>query len=198
MVRRKACKKCGGVFETDKRGAYLCPACASASRRASVYRERTCMDCGATFWGYPKSKRCPTCQAAITRERDAAHHRRGPARKLGSTDICECCGAEYIVEGSLQRYCKACAPKAVRENVLKAKRQYAADNAERFAAQKAENRSYNKVCIICGKVFDADTATVTCSPTCAKRLKYLWLAEADYRRGKRKTPPQNSKEDIKK
>lgn len=193
-MRRKACKKCGAVFETDKAGAYLCPACAAASRRASVYRERTCIECSKTFWGYPKSKRCPTCQADVNRRRDAAYHREGPARKIGAADVCERCGAEYTVEGGLQRYCKACAPIAIRENVLARKRQYAADNAERLAPQKAENRSYNKVCTICGKIFDANTPTVTCSPECAEKLRHLWQAEADFRRGKRKTPPKNKEE----
>lgn len=193
-MRRKACKKCGAVFETDKPGAYMCPACAAASRRASVYRERTCADCGATFLGYPKSKRCPTCRAVVNHKRDAAFRRNGPARKLGSTDICERCGAEYIVEGGLQRYCKSCAPTAIRENVLESKRQYAADNAERFALRKAENRCYNKVCTVCGKVFDADTPTVTCSPECADKLRYIRQAEADLRRGRRKLPPKYGKE----
>jgi len=141
--------------------------------------------------GYPKSKRCPSCQSDVNRKRGAAFHREGAARKIGSTDICQRCGAEYIVEGGMQRYCKACAPTAVRENVLKQKRRYAAENAGRVAPKKAANRSYNKVCTICGKVFDADTPTVTCSPACAEKLRYLRQADADFRRGKRKTPPKN-------
>lgn len=194
-MRRKACKKCGAVFETDGWGAYLCPACAAASRQASVYRERTCIDCGAAFGGYPKSKRCPACQAAANRKSKAAYYRTGPARKIGSTDICECCGGEYTVMGGLQRYCPSCAPTAVRANVRRHKRQYNADNVDRFAPQKAANRSYNKVCTICGKVFDADTNTVTCSPACAKRLRHLRYARSDFRRGDRKTPPENIEEE---
>lgn len=189
-MRRKACKKCGAVFDTDKRGAYLCPACSAASRLASLYRERTCIDCGASFLGYPKSKRCPSCQNAVDHKRDAAFHRNGAVRKIGSIDKCQCCGREYIVEASSQRYCKSCSPTAVRKNVLAQKRRYAAENAERVAPIKAKNRSYNKVCTICGKVFDTDTPTVTCSPECARKLRYLRQAEADYRRGRRKTLPK--------
>lgn len=70
-MRLIACKKCGVVFETDKRSAYLCPACALKSRQDSVYRERICIDCGAHFMGYPKSKRCPECQAEANRQRTA-------------------------------------------------------------------------------------------------------------------------------
>lgn len=188
-MRLKSCKKCGAIFETARRYAYLCPACADASRKASVYRTRTCIDCGASFMGFPKSKRCPTCQASANRKRDAAIRRDGPKRRLGSVDACACCGKEYVVENGRQRYCKSCAPAATRQNINATRRKYMADNAERISAQKAKNRSYNKVCIICGKVFDADTPTVTCSPECAEKLKYIRQGEADYRRGKRKSPP---------
>ena len=34
-MRLKRCKHCGRDFETAKQGAYLCPECALAARRAS-------------------------------------------------------------------------------------------------------------------------------------------------------------------
>lgn len=188
-VRKKSCKHCGKSFETDKPGAYLCPDCASSSRRASVFRERVCIDCGTVFMGYPKSKRCPLCRSNNNKRRNMEIRRTGPQRALGSTDICANCGAEYIVESGLQRYCKKCAPEAVRKNINARKREYMAGRAEKDALQKAENRRYNKICLVCGKVFDADTPTVTCSPACKKQLKYIRQAESDYRRGKRKTLP---------
>lgn len=195
-MRLKSCKHCGNTFETDKRGAYLCPACALAAKQSSVYRERNCIDCKTTFMGYPKSKRCPDCQAQIDRERDRAHKRNGPARNLGSIDICQYCGKEYIVQGSLQKYCKDCGPKQTAQNIKTHKRLYMAKISDKTAPQKAANRSYNKVCLVCGKVFDADTTMVTCSPECAKKLKSFRMAETDFRRGKRKSLPKLEKEEL--
>lgn len=188
-MRQKACKHCGAVFETDRQGAYLCPACALEARRKSVFRDRICIDCGATFTGYPKSKRCPNCQADANRKRNKAFKRIGPKRLLGSTDICALCGGEYIVESGMQRYCKKCSAQAVAENVREHKRAYMQDNADAFRPAKEANRSYNKVCLICGKVFDTGNPSVTCSPACEAKLKTLRQNEADFRRGKRKLPP---------
>jgi hypothetical protein len=95
-MRKKACKKCGQTFDTDKPGTYLCPACAADSKRRSVFRDRICIDCGATFVGYPKSKRCPDCQSAVNREMDAKIKRDGPKRKLGSIDNCQNCAKKLI------------------------------------------------------------------------------------------------------
>ena len=186
-MRTKQCKKCGSAFDTDRQGAYLCPACAAASRRASVYRERVCIDCGTTFMGYPKSRRCPPCQAVANRESDK-RRKHGASRPLGSIDTCKCCGAEYIVNSGRQRYCKACAPEAVRCNIQSHKRAYNQINKDTISRQKAANRSYNKICVICGKVFDADTSTVTCSAGCAAERLRRQRQRADQKRspGKRK------------
>lgn len=194
-MRVKACKHCGAAFETDKPGAYLCPGCALKSRQKSVLRERVCIDCGAVFTGYPKSKRCPHCQTIVNCRRDAERRSNGPKRKLGSIDKCQCCGKDYVVDGGRQRYCKACAPVQTTQNIRSAKRAYMTEKKELFAPLKKESRQYNKICLVCGTVFDAETATVTCSPECAKKLKSYRMAEADYRRGKRKTMPTMIKED---
>ena len=175
-MRTKKCKKCGAVFETDKTGAYLCMTCSRQAKLDSVCRERTCIDCGTTFIGYPKSKRCPDCQAAVNRERERMNKRTGPKRPLGSTDHCEACGAEYVVESGLQRYCKKCARSATVNNIRAAKRVYQAEylTPERLE-QKAENRSYNKVCPVCGNVFETGRPDVYCSDECRKSV----LREAD-------------------
>jgi hypothetical protein len=188
-MRKKACKKCGQTFDTDKPGSYLCPACAADSKRRSVFRDRICIDCGATFVGYPKSKRCPACQSAVNRERDAKIKRDGPKRKLGSIDNCQNCGKEYIVESGQQRYCKACAAESVGENIRSRKRDYMAVYAPGHREEKEENRRNNKVCLICGKIFDDGLPSATCSPECAKKLVTLRNNESLYRSGKRKTPP---------
>lgn len=185
-MRQKACKNCGAVFETDKRGAYLCPTCSAESRRKSVYRIRVCIDCGAEFMGFPRSKRCPECQLRVNRIRDAAIKRNGPARPIGSTDLCEKCGEPYIVGSGTQRYCPACASGAVRDNILKKKREYQSVYVAEHTEERAANRSFNKVCVICGKVFDTDLPTVTCSPECDRIRRKIHQDKADIKRGRKK------------
>lgn len=164
------------VFHTDKTGAYLRPTCSRQAKLNSVCRERTCIDCGTTFMGYPKSKRCLDCQATVNRERDRMHKRSGPKRLLGSIDHCEACGAEYVVESGLQRYCKKCARSETANNIRTAKRVYQAEYStpERLN-QKEANRSCNKVCPVCGNVFDTGRPDVYCSDECRKSV----LREAD-------------------
>lgn len=188
-MRQKACKNCGAVFETDKRGAYLCPDCAAESRRKSVYRTRVCIDCGAEFMGFPKSKRCPECQDLVNRNRDAAFKRNGPARPIGSTDLCEKCGEPYIVGSGNQRYCKNCAAESVKSNVLRHKREYQVQYISEHTEERAANRSFNKVCVVCGKVFDTDLPTVTCSPECDRIRRKLQQEKTDLKRGRRHLPP---------
>jgi uncharacterized Zn ribbon protein len=190
-MRRKSCKHCGGVFETDKKGTYLCPECAVKAKRNSVYRERVCVDCGKSFLGYPKSKRCPECQKNVNKARDIERHRNGAKRKLGSIDLCQNCGKEYVVESGLQRYCKDCAEQTVHNNVNAKKREYMVGYTAEHREIKKANRSYNKVCLICGKVFDSDTPTVTCSAECAKRLKAIRNVEAAERKKERMKKMKN-------
>lgn len=187
-MRSRSCKRCGSVFETDRQGAYLCPACSRHSSRELFLRQRVCKDCGATFTGYPSSKRCPDCQAAADRDAARRYARNGAARPIGSTDICQKCGAEYIVNSGLQKYCKDCSEAAIREKISARKRAYNASNKSWLYPLKEENRSNRNVCIICGTVFDASTARVTCSQECDKRRRKLNQDKADIKRGKRKSP----------
>ena len=188
-MRLKSCKRCGQPFETDKRDAYMCPSCSVATKRASVYRQRICMDCSASYMGYPKSKRCPECQQEVNRARDRRNHATGPARHIGDTDICKKCGKDYVICSGLQQYCPDCAPEAVKENIRSAKREYAQGWIEQNKEYKAEMRQYNKICVVCGKVFDSADPFVTCSPECAKKWKALKEQESLYRSGKRITLP---------
>lgn len=110
-------------------------------------------------------------------------------RPLGSIDICKKCGKEYVVKAGLQVYCPECAENAVREKVNAHKRQYMIDNKDKYAPRRAEMRSNGWVCAVCGKVFDKDSPTVTCSEECAKKLKKIWQDRVDINRGKRLLPP---------
>lgn len=193
-MRTKSCKKCGRAFDTGKQGAYLCPECADASRKSSVCLPRVCSYCGATFLGFPRSFRCPACQHAAQLARQREYRRHGPSRPLGSVDKCEVCGAEYIVSSGLQRYCKACADQAITETIRARKRAYNADNADWLVPLKEANRSNNKVCVVCGAVFDSSTCTVTCSPECRAVRKRETARAADLRR--RQARKNQSKEDT--
>lgn len=184
-MRTKKCKRCGTVYDTDKHGGYLCPECAEEARRSGVYRERVCSDCGAVFWGYPKSKRCPDCQRAVSLARKRTYNKRGAARPLGSIDHCQSCGAEYVVESGLQRYCKNCAADAVRENIREDKRRYNAGHPE-IIGKAREARKGCKVCPICGGAVPAGTVSVTCSPECAAEQLRRNRARADAKRRPRK------------
>ena len=184
-MRQIKCRKCGTIFLTDSSARTLCKDCEQETRRNSVYRERTCIDCGDKFWGYPKSKRCPECQAKVNRERDLIYKRKGSKRKLRSEAICECCGGTFLLSSSLQRYCPACAETAIRDNIsrTKAKKNKMIDPEERREARR-KSRENRNVCVVCGKTFNLSTPAVTCSPECAREQKRILMAIADVKRGK--------------
>lgn len=187
-MRLRNCKRCGKHYATDRPDTYLCPACSAAAKREAVVRDRICRQCGAVFPGGPRAWYCPACRAERKQDAERRYRRTGPSRPLGSTDICKRCGGEYVVESGRQVYCNRCAEIAVHETVLAHKRVYAAENSDIMAAYKQAMRTDRKVCLICGNVFDADTATVTCSASCAAELRRRRQQEADLRRGKRKSP----------
>ena len=186
-MRLRNCKRCGTPYETDRPGTYLCPACSVEAKRESVIRDRICRQCGAVFPGGPRAWYCPSCRADRQRDADRRSKRTDPARPLGSTDTCKRCGGEYVVESGRQLYCKRCAEIAVRETVRAHKIEYTAENRDRLNAHKQAMRTDRKVCVVCGSVFDADTPTVTCSPSCAAKLRRQRQEESDIRRGKRKS-----------
>lgn len=125
QVQRK-CKRCGVVF-LAKPGCdrSYCSECSRDIKRETVLRERVCATCGNTFLGYPHSKYCPTCKRAAMLEahrRSNERQKNGTTRKLGSTDICQSCGAAYTVVSGLQRYCPECAKTVVQDNIRNHKR----------------------------------------------------------------------------
>lgn len=183
-MRQHKCNNCGSIFLAEKEGVYLCPKCADESRRKSVLRERVCTRCGTTYMGYPASKYCPDCRIEVERERNRKHKRNGSARKIGSIDLCEKCGKEYIITGGLQKYCPECAKEAVQEKIRARKRKYMESyNRDVRPVIRAERKENGTVCVVCGKTFTTTTPTVTCSPECAKEQKRRLQAIYDYKRG---------------
>lgn len=187
--RVRRCKMCGAEFPApSKTERVLCDTCRKEAKRATVVRERVCVQCGAAFPGGPSAKWCPACRIERQRQRDREYKRRGPVRQLGSTQVCERCGAEYKLEGGLQRYCPACSEDAVRENRLPKKREYQRDydpGRDRRRALKAGVR----LCVICGEPIQGDRAMqpfVTCSDACDRVRRAKLQAEADAKRSPRK------------
>ncbi len=190
-MRTKVCKHCGKTFitPTGHSERYLCEDCYKQAKLASVYRERICRICGQAFMGYPRSMYCPACSELRKREQ-AKKRGKKAARPLGSIDHCENCGKEYVVKSARQRYCPTCAETVVYENVKRQKRAYFEQNKERLSQHKEEMRKDGYVCVICGKIFDKSSTTVTCSPECEAELLRRRRNQLDYKRGKRKLPPE--------
>lgn len=184
-MRQHICKKCGKIYLTDNPDSWYCPDCADESKH-NVMRRKVCATCGVEFMGYPRSKYCQECRIEAQREADRRHKRNGTARPIGSVDICENCGKQYIVNGSRQRYCPDCAKEVVGEKVKQMKRQWAEGLRDTIAEQKAEKRKDRRVCVICGRFISSLKPTVTCSPECAKEYKRRKQAEVDVRRGRAK------------
>ena len=188
-MRLKSCKKCGITFSTDREGAYLCPQCSLQSKRDSVIRERVCKSCGVTFMGSPRAWYCPKCREIRTKEANKRCKMSKTVRRIGSTDICSVCGKEYTVNGARQKYCKDCAEEATKKVVRAHKIEYNRAHKETLYPHKEKMRNNGYVCVVCGKIFDKSTPTVTCSPECRIQLKKKRIRERNYRNGKRKLPP---------
>lgn len=190
-MRQKSCKGCGRVFVPATKHIYLCPECHARAKSSGVVRERVCRQCGKPFPGGPRAWYCPDCRAERAREHKRCHQQRGPARPLGSVDQCTACGRDYIVTGARQRYCPACAGTEVGRRVREHKRQYAADRAEQMAEYKAAMSANRNVCVICGRVFDADVPTVTCCAACDSVRRKNNQRAADAKRSPRKRSNDN-------
>lgn len=196
-MRRRICKECGAEFQGQGEQR-LCPACRKNARQATVMRPRVCISCGSAFEGGPRASYCPNCRAERRKKTTAEYRLRktaGRTRPLGSVDICTVCGKEYVVNSSLQRYCSDCAPEAVRQAVLPQKRQRAIEHREEAAARKAGLKTNSAVCAYCGKLYTPDGPSVTCSPVCAREYKRVTQGMADFKRGRRKTPPAHQRYD---
>ena len=172
----------------------MCPDCSEAHFKSAALNTRICRQCGESFQGGPRAWYCPSCRMERKRKRDTEYHRAGyTPRKLGSLDKCQICDTEYVVKGGRQRYCDKCRDAAVAENTRQRSREYYIENKERISAVKAESRSIQKVCAVCGKPFSSDVPTVTCSPECHAIKKRMWQEIGDFNRGHRKAHPEIKK-----
>lgn len=188
-MRKRICKNCGEIFDVPTgKESYLCEKCARNSKISSVLRERKCKICGASFMGYPRSFFCPECSAERKRQQKKTYNRRNPARPLGSIDICEACGKEYIVKSGLQKYCPDCAKEQVDKKIRQHKREYMAENKEKVQALKNETRGKRYICPICGKEFEKHTSAAACSDECEKELRRRRQNRVEIKHGKRKLP----------
>lgn len=103
--------------------------------------------------------------------------------QLGSMRKCAVCGAAFAIQSARQIYCAGCAPAA-----------YAAvDRAQSRARQARLGNPHSRpvrVCAVCGQAIPHGRMADTCGDACARRLKSYWQAVADYKRGRRKSPPE--------
>lgn len=98
-----------------------------------------------------------------------ARKRAGQSRPLGSVDYCCRCGADYVVNGSNQRYCPACAPEAIRATDRAQGMDYYRANRESLnPARNARRRKPDRVCAICGAAYTTRGKSKFCSAECRK------------------------------
>lgn len=137
--------------------------------------QRICKQCGRSFQGGPRAFYCTSCRMERKRIQKANYiHRRrmGNVRLIGSKDRCEICGKEYIVVGSLQRFCPDCQPIHAREYDQKTAIEFYHSNKDRINPVRYERRRKPpKKCAWCGKEFTSHTRTLTCSVECRRLLK---------------------------
>lgn len=172
----RICQSCGKTY-VGARYSHYCSACA-AKIKSNVMADRICKDCGATFSGGPRAMRCPVCREIARRSRP----RKPPMRSLGSTDLCERCGKEYIVESGRQKYC----PNCQRAASLEWQRNHKIGYGQRadVRTKKQEKRDNQmKVCKYCQRPFRATTNTIYCSDYCKKEQVKYNQALADIARG---------------
>lgn len=149
-------------------------------------RPRTCRECGRSFPGGPRAWYCPACRKERKLEQSRAakaRKRDGETRPLGSLDRCVRCGAEYRVQGGLQRYCPACAPLAVAEvDRAQGLAWYAAHRDEINPVRNAVRRKGVSVCVVCGAEFPTQGRRVTCSDACDTERRRRQAQQAEARR----------------
>lgn len=174
---RRVCKYCGREYEGDPNGV-CCPDCAAAQRKTSI-RERVCCVCGKTFPGGPSARYCPECRRERQKEINRRHKKNGPARKLGSTDLCAVCGNPYIVASGLQKYCKDCAAEAIRKRDNERSLEWNRANTTPEQRRLERNRAIAQIpCVICGKLFTPRPGgNNTCSPECSQKRRKQKHAE---------------------
>lgn len=139
---------------------------------AVVVKDRTCRQCGAVFKGGPRAWYCPNCRAERRRESAKKFHQTGPARPLGSIDLCVVCGKPYIVNAARQKYCRDCAPDAVKVIDNAQSRAWNAENATpEYRRALRDKKLVPRICAVCGKEYIPHAPSLTCSPECSKELQ---------------------------
>lgn len=163
----------------------------SAGKEWKCYKALTCRACGREYYGHIKTIRCPECQAEADARHNAEYRQRraaGHNREIWSIDLCERCGAEYIVNSGLQRYCKDCAEEATRQTRNDASREWnhkAYSDPDKRAKKNENKRAKQKlfICAVCGHPFFALGRQKYCSDECRligfrqyqqKRSKERW------------------------
>lgn len=200
----KKCEICGA--ELPKRHQRYCSV--ACQRKAQSARKRnntgrsnanpdmlwtsTCMDCGATFRRPIKCIRCAECQHKIKLKKWHEWKKNGSKRLLGSKDICKNCGAEYIVQSGMQRYCKNCAEAMMNKNIRAHKRAYAA--GQRADPEKSAEIKYRKrlvptpiICKWCGAEFYNSHGACYCSSECRKNGQKEYMRKYDAARRKKES-----------
>lgn len=179
---KRICQKCGAQFwgVADR---HYCPECAGKIKAENVVRNRRCIDCGQTFEGGPRAKRCPDCREIALRESLKRYRKSGTKRALGSTDICQWCGKEYIVISGRQKYCsEACQRLAVLEWQRQHKKGY--HRKEEIYAEKERKREIQeKICPYCLRIFRSTSSSPYCSDYCRREQRKYYQCIADINRG---------------
>lgn len=150
----------------------------------AIYK-RVCIRCKISFDGGPRAWYCPSCRKDRQREREAKYSKAPAKRKLGSIDLCDNCGQEYVVNSGLQKYCPDCQPEMHRQLDAKQSIEYYHTNKDVINPARYERRrSLPRACAICGSEFNARGGKQKyCSKSCAKKAAKA-LSKVYYRRGK--------------
>lgn len=116
--------------------------------------KRICKQCKCEFIGGPRAWYCPKCR--IERKKNSKKEyeerkKRGQAREIGGTYVCEICGKPYILTGGLQKYCNECAVNAVKEVDRKQGLEYYNSNKQKINPKRNQKRRKKIYCKICGK-----------------------------------------------
>ena len=173
---------------------------------ARLYKLMTCRDCGREYTGHIRTIRCPECQKEVTRRNNVEYLRRkraGQVREIGSTAICEACGKKYTVDAPRQRYCKECAPTAIRENCNKKSSErkkiaYADPVKRAIRNERSRHAPLPHTCAVCGREFYDIGNPLYCSEECryadlTPEQKEQRNAQARDRRAKQKALLQQQK-----
>lgn len=172
----KICQSCGVTY-TGSKYSHYCSAC-TKKIKSNVMATRICKDCGSAFLGGPRASRCPVCREIAKKNKI----KKPTMRPLGSTDKCERCGKEYIVEGGRQKYCPDCQRDASLEWQRKHKIGYA-KKAEVKNKKQEKRDNQMKVCRYCQRPFRTDSSTIYCSEYCRNEQKKYNQAIFDVKRG---------------